>query len=136
MREIRYFYYRLYKYYSTGKTPPFISVFCAIFGVLIFNFYTLSNLAVIIFNFRLIDVRTFKGGTIGYLWVLVLVVPLYFVFDHFIRKKGLHERIMEEFKCESKKACRISKAMSVLYILLSIGCFFLTLWLRDIIRGY
>lgn len=136
MKAIRYFYYRLYEYYSTGRTPAFISVFCAIFGVLIFNFYTMSNLSIVIFNFKLIDIQTFKGGEIGYLWPLLLLIPLYYVFDFFVRKQGLHERILEEYKNESKKARRISKAISVLYIIFSIGCFFLTLWLRDITRGF
>lgn len=136
MKAVRYFYYRLYEYYSSGRTPPFVSVFIAFLGVLIFNCYTLSNLTAIIFDFKLINIKTFKGGSLGYLWPLLLIVLLYFFFDLFFRKKGYHERIMEEFKSESKKARRISKVLSIFFIVLSIGCFFLTLWLRDITRGY
>ncbi len=135
-RALRYFYFRLYNYYASGSGDPFVS-FCASAGVLIiFNFFTLIVLIEMFFNFKLFYIPTQKKGSLGYFWPLLFLVPFYFFLDFLIRKKGLHDSIMEEFKAENRKEKWVSSILVILYFVLTMGFLFLALWLRQMVRGH
>jgi glucose-6-phosphate-specific signal transduction histidine kinase len=130
-----YYYYRLYSYYSNGGGIPFFSTFCLIFIFFYCNVITVVTIVEITFN-QVIKLPAFKGGSLGFFWPMLLIIPSYLFFYHFLRKKGYHELIIDKFKNENRRQRRTSIIFLILYFLVSITLFILTLWLRQVISGY
>jgi hypothetical protein len=133
LKLVRYFYFRLYKYYSEGPAPYF-KVFAAVFVGIFFNFLTLSSLISILLKTRFTFFVVEKG--IGRLWPLFFILPLYGIFAYYIKNKGRHSEIMKEFKYESAEQKRRSSLAVIAYFISSFALFFLSLWLRQMFMNF
>jgi len=136
MQFFKYYYYRLYSYYSNGGSIPFFSTFCLIFIFGLINLITIINLLTLIFGFQFGFFPTIKSGTISYFWSLLLLIPCYWIFNLHLKKRGMHELIMNEFKQETLSRRRVNGWLLIFYFVASGVLFVLILWLRQKIRGY
>ncbi len=133
MRLFRYYYYRIYSYYST-EPAPFFKVFAVIFVGAFFNFLALASLVSVLLEIRFTFFTVEKG--IGRLWPLIFILPLFGVLLHFFKKQGYHDRILGEFKDETPKQKFKSGVFVILYFVGSIALFVLSLWIREKVNGY
>lgn len=78
MRIFRYYYFRIYTYYSKGDPDPFLKTFVVIFAGAFFNFLTLASAMSIILKVKFTFFTVEKG--IGRLWPLLLLLPLFGLF--------------------------------------------------------
>lgn len=133
MRAIRYFYYRVFNYYKSGDSIPFFSTYLLIFASLFFHFLTILSLIETIFNVlpALIDTSGFKR-----LWSVLVIIPLYVLYNQYFVKAGYHDQILKEFKDETKYQKRLSSFYTIAYFIFTFVFFFLSLWLRAEVRGY
>jgi len=133
MKIVRYYYYRVYKYFEKGDAVPFFSTFLVIILFLYFNLITLINFMGILMGF---DFTLPVVGGMGKFWPLIFIIPLFALFYVCLKKQGIHDRILEEFQEETKKKRISSGLMTILYFIASIGLSVASLWIREKIRGY
>jgi hypothetical protein len=133
MRIFRYFYFRLYNYYKNSPSP-FFSTSMAIIVFTIFNLFTLAGLLLSVIGNLKIVIPTGDGVT--RLVPLIFIVPIYGIFYFFIKRKGYHDIIMEEFRNETANKKFLSSLFVIIYFIISVSLFVLTLWLRRKFRGY
>ncbi len=131
---LRYYYYRLYSYFSNGDAIPFFSTFLVIMVFACFNLVTLIDIVFsLIFRYKVV-LPVFGGY--GQLWYLLIIIPAYMLYHYYLKDLENHGKIIEEFKTETKRQRLISSIWVTMYFVGSIGLFILTLWLREKIRGY
>lgn len=133
MKFLRYFYFRLYHYYS--KEPaPFFKMFSAIFAGLFLNFLTLSSLVSVLLKTKFTFFTVEKG--IGRLWPLLIILPLFWILSYHFKKQGYHSTIIEEFENETSKEKLKSSLLVVFYFVSSMILFPVSLWIRQKLNGY
>lgn len=135
-RTLRYYYYRVYKYYSNERTNPFFSSFCLMSMLLYCNVLAVVNFIAVFLDSRVAGLPSFKGGRLAFFWPLLFLIPGFFIFKYLIKQSGLHRLIMQEFNDETIKHKNLSILFVFLYIICSISCFVFALWLRQEVRGY
>jgi len=133
MRAIRYFYYRVFNYYQSGDEMPFFSTYLLIFISLFFHFLTILSLIETVFNVLPTSIDT---GGFKRLWSALVIIPFYVLYNQYFVKAGYHEKILKEFKNETKYQKRVSSFYTVAYFIFTVIFFFLSLWLRAEVRGY
>jgi hypothetical protein len=134
MRLLKYYYFRLYSYYSKGDSVPFLSTFLVVFIFAFFNFLSLLALVAIISKEKF-TLPVVEKGT-GRLWPLLIVLPLFGLLIYLFKKKGYHDIILEEFRNETSRQKFLSKLFVILYFISSIALFVIALFLRERIAGY
>lgn len=130
---LKYYYCRVYKYFEKGDAVPFFSTFLVIVLFLYFNLITiLEFLGILIgFNFKLPVV-----DGVGKFWPVIFILPFFALFYFFLKRRGFHEKIIQEFSEESRNKRNLSALITILYFISSIGLFVVSLWFREKIRGY
>ena len=129
-KQIRYIYFRLYRYFDHDRAIPSISIFCVIFAMILLMVFGLLNLVTIFDGKERLILSDVKPGTIGYLWSLLFFIPLYLVFNYFIKRNRLHDSIIAEFEDESEIARRKSRILTLTIVIFPLVFFFVTLYLR------
>lgn len=133
MYYTRYFYYRIYKYYENGDWTPKFSTFALISLFLFFYITIILDL----FTSFLLNVNISPNpDNYSKVWYLLFFIPLYLLYDKLIIKSGCHNKILEEFKNETRRQKTTSIIFTVLYFVLSIAFFIGALWLRQKYKGY
>ena len=135
MRVLRYYYYRIYSYYSKGDPDPYFATFLVIFLFGFFNFLAIIDILFSVIAGNEIIYFTVKSG-IGRLWPALIILPLFSLFYYYFKKRGYHEKILEEFKNETRRQRLMSRLFVILYFMGSIALMGLGLWARQVIRGY
>jgi len=131
---LRYFYFRLYSYYSDGGRIPFFSTATVIIIFACFNLLSILDLIFAVIGGIKIELPIFTGA--NRFLVLLLFFPLYFAFYYIVKKSGYHAVIMDEFKDETSKQKLKSSLGVIIYFIASIILFVFSLWLRQRTRGY
>ena len=133
MYYIRYFYYRIFKYYSKGGWSAYFSSFALSSLFMLFNIATLFDLFT---SFALNMKISPNPDEYSKLWYLLYFVPAYFLYDKFVIKSGCHDKILDEFKDETPRQKTNSTIFTILYFVFSIAFFVGSLWLRQKYKGY
>ena len=134
MSAFTYLYYRMYKYYDTGRDLPLFSTFVVLF---VFGYFNMMSLFDLIFAVGVgLKYKYYVGKGIYRFWPLLAGTPLYMLFHYYMIKLGNHERIFDRFKDESRIESRRNGVLVVLYFIGSIGLLIGVLWLRQVVRGY
>jgi len=133
MKILKYYYYRIYKYFEKGDAVPFFSTFLVIIVFLYFNLITLLEFIGILigFSFKLLVI-----GGVWKFWPIIFILPIFGLFYYCLKSRGNHESIIKEFEGESRKQFILSSLIAILYFIISIGLFVGSLWLREKVRGY
>lgn len=134
MRALRYYYYRIYTYYSKGDPNPSLKTFIVIFVGAFFNFLTLASAMSIILKIRFTFFAVEKGA--GRLWPLLFLLPLYGLFTYYFRKLEYHGKIIREFSDETRIQKYRSGLFVILYFVTTIILFVVSLWIRQKANGY
>ena len=134
MRILKYYYFRVYSYYSNGDSVPLLSTFLVIFLFAFFNL--LSFLAVIssIMKFKF-TLPVFEKGP-GRLLPLLIVLPFFGLFYYLVKVRDLHNTIIGEFKEETSRGKFLSKLSVLIYFVSSIVLIVMSLFLRERLAGY
>ncbi|PYF74198.1 hypothetical protein B0O44_104369 [Pedobacter nutrimenti] len=125
MKLIRYYYYRMYKYFSTGDVVPFFSTFTVISVFFYFNIITLIDIFLFIIGGVKVKLLVVESG-VGRLWPALIFLPLYGLFYYYMKRLGHHDKIIDEFKDETKKQKLLSTLFVVTYFVGSIVLFVIT----------
>lgn len=134
MRLFRYYYFRVFSYFSNGSSIPFFQTFALIIIFALFNVLTLLNL---IFPVGFGIKMTLPVGS-GIKWFLpvLIILPLFALFYYYFEKLKSHEKILKQFQNESSRQKYLSGLIVIIYFIGSIAFFILALWLRQQIRHY
>ncbi|ALL06959.1 hypothetical protein AQ505_16570 [Pedobacter sp. PACM 27299] len=134
IRFLKYYYFRIFSYFSDGSSIPLFRTFAIMF---VFVYFNLLALITLIFSVGLnIRLNHPVGNGVRWFLPLVFIVPLFALFYHRLKRSGLHDLIFEEYSKETKKQ-KISRGwIIILYFIGSILLFISVLWLRQKIRGY
>jgi hypothetical protein len=125
MRFLRYYYYRLYLYYSAQGSIPMASTFIAIILFAFINGFTLLCIYFYTFPEHAFQIPVANSGW-KRLAPALFLVPFVFILKHYF-KGGLHQSIVKEFESETKRAKRISSIWVVSYVIATFIFFFLSL---------
>ena len=131
---IRYYYFRLYSYFADGDRVPFFSTFLVLTAFGYFNLITIINSILSLWLNIRFTMPVFKGWNI--LWLILAIACCWLVLQHYFKRLGHHDKIIDEFKNENSKQKAISKLLVLLYLLITIASFFTVLWLRQRLRGF
>src|SRR6476661_2724839 len=133
MKALKYYYYRMFKYYKNGDSIPYFSTFSTISVFAFFNLLTIFSLLETIIGqkFSLPEINGFKR-----LWLILIIIPLYIIYQQYFVKKGHHNQILKEFANETKKQKRLSIFYTIMYFVFTIVVFFFSLWIRQRIAGF
>jgi len=131
---LKYYYFRMYSYFSGSSSIPVFRTFAIMFIFTYFNVLSLFTLIVsVVSNIKF----TLPEGTgMMWFWPLLFVVPLFALFYYRLKYCGLHDLIIEEYSGQTKKQRLSGGWRIVVYFIASVLFFVLSLWLRQIIRGY
>ncbi|WP_316833042.1 hypothetical protein [Pedobacter aquatilis] len=121
MKIFKYYYYRLFTYFEDGTAIPFFKTYCVMLCFVFINILTLLKLILAQLNQE--KFMLFTGQGLDKLWWLLLILPGYLLFKYELIRSGSHDRIIEEFKNETKKNKYISAFFTVLYFLISLSFF-------------
>lgn len=134
IRFFKYYYFRLFSYFSDGSSIPLFRTFAIMF---VFAYLNLLALTRLIFSVGLnIRLNHPVGNGVRWFWPLVFIVSLFALLNHRLKRSGLHDLIFEEYSKETKKQ-KINRGwIIILYFIGSILLFISVLWLRQKIRGY
>ena len=130
IKFIKYFYIRIFNYFSDGSSVPLFRTFAIIFVMAYLNVLSLSTL---IFSVWL-NVKANLPAE-GF-WPLVIIVPTYAMFYHYLKRHGYHDLIVKEYSTETKRQKSIWGWLAIVYIISSMMLFVFALWIRQVVRGY
>ncbi len=133
IKIFRYYYFRLYSYYSGGMIP-FFSTLMLIIAFMYINAMTIMNIVEVITGIKFMLPTRQTNDLFSYLWPLLIVLPVCGFCYYYFKILGNHDVIFNEFANESKRNRLLHGMYVILYFLISISSFIFTLWLRQIIR--
>ncbi len=133
IRLFNYHYSRVYSYFSKGDAAPVFSTFAFILVFGFFNILTLVDIIVSVGAGVKITMPTFEGFKRIYLMLVILAI--YSVFHYIFVSKKKHINILKEAQGETSKQF-IVRYYVLLYVVSTIAFFVLSLWLRQVIRGF
>ena len=134
VKFFKYFYFRMFSYFSDSSSIPLFRTFAIMFVFAYFNLlaiYTLIFSVVLNTNFT-----PPLGSGIRWFWPIILILPLFILFYYRLERRGLHDLIFVEYLNETKKQKAKGGRCVIFYFIGSILFFVLTLWLREVVRGY
>lgn len=134
MKFFKYYYFRLFSYFSTGTEIPFFRTFAVIFLFAFFNFLTIMNAVSILGKGKKTPLTV--STEINWFLPLLIILPLFSIFFYYLKNLGGHKIIIEEFQKETSKQRFLGGLLIILYLIGSIALFILTLWLRQKYRNY
>ena len=126
----KYYYYRMFNYFSDGSSIPLFRAFAIMF---VFAYFNLAALSTLIFSVGL-NVR-FNLPVEGF-WPLIIIVPSFALFYYFLKRYDLHNLIFEKYSTETKRQKIVRGRLVIFYFICSILFFVLALWIRQVVRGY
>lgn len=130
----KYYYFRIFNYFSDSSSIPLFRTFAVMF---VFAYFNLLALSTLIFSVVLnIKITLPVGSEVRWFWPLIFIVPLFVLFYSRLKRSGLHNLIFEEYSEETKRQKVNGGWNIILYFISSILLFVLTLWLRQVVRGY
>jgi cellobiose-specific phosphotransferase system component IIC len=130
---LKYYYFRMFSYFSEGSSVPVFRTFCV---TLVFVYFNLMAVAILIslgINRKIILP---VGKSISWLWPLLIIIPLFYYFTYLLEHRGWHVKILEEFSSETKNQRKRNGSFIILYFICSILFFIGVLWLRQYFKGY
>lgn len=131
---LKYYYFRMFSYFSNGSSIPIFRAFAVMFVFAYFNLLALSTLILSVgLNVKL-DLPV--GSGVRWFWPLIIIIPLFALFYYRLKRFGLHDLIFEKYSKETKREKVNGGWIIILYFVGSILLFVFALWLRQIIRGY
>jgi hypothetical protein len=130
MKVLRYYYYRLYKYFSNGGNIPFFSTYILIIAFLFINFLSFVDL---IYPFFGLGKLNFPANRF---WSLLVIIPGFIIFNHVLKTMSYHDQIIAEFEIETKRSKNTSIVLVIVYFVFSMGFFAFSLWFREKLWGY
>gem|GEM_PF-1193176 len=134
MNFFKYYYYRMFSYFSDGSSIPLFRTFAI---MIVFAYFNLLALFTLVFSVGLgVRLTLPIGEGVRWFWPFVFIVPLFVLFHYRLKRSGLHALIFEEYSKETRRQKVNGGWIVILYFTGSILLFILTLWLRQAIRGY
>ena len=130
---LRYYYFRVFTYFSEGSSIPLFRTFIVMFVFMYFNFLGILNIISLWTDKKLL-LR--NGKEMVWFWPLLIVLPLFILFYYYLKKPGYHSGIIEQFRNEPSRKRFLNGFFIVGYYILSIALFIFTLWLRQEIKHY
>lgn len=130
----KYYYFRMFSYFSDGSSIPIFRTFSIMF---VFAYFNLLTFSILIFSVGFNVKLTLQVGSgITWFWPVIFIVPLFALFYHRLKWRGLHDLIFKEYSNETKKEKTNGGWTVVTYFISSMLFFVLALWLRQVVRGY
>lgn len=129
MKFLRYFYFRLYTYYSGHNSGPILSSFLAIFVALFLNLLTVLNIYICFFPEQVFEFPAIKG-TWGKLLTGLVMLPFFGLWYYIFKTRGYNDKIIMEFQHEDKRSKFISIILVLAYGIGTILFFILSLYLK------
>jgi len=123
----KYYYFRVFKYYSNGDIIPYFSTFAIIFVFLLINFLTVLGVfsAILNFGFNMPELNGLK-----FIPALIFILLLYYYYYYNFVKSGKHVKLLEEFVEENKQQKKKSIIFTLLYFSMSIISFIIVVTLK------
>lgn len=126
---LKYYYFRMFSYFSNGSSIPIFRAFAVMFVFAYFNLLALSTLILSVgLNVKL-DLPV--GSGVRWFWPLIIIIPLFALFYYRLKRFGLHDLIFEKYSKETKREKVNGGWIIILYFVGSILLFVFALWLRQ-----